>query len=200
MQLDLDRLLSQLEAQHGPQPGPFLSCPSPSRNHRPVRTGRPGGQLAKWRVTWEELPRSHYPDYCFGWLWVTTPGLGMGLAEVATYHAVEVMGMVTHDDSFVTGILRERLGVEVTGLVPGAWGALWDSAISHCPCLGIVRQNLFNDIVLRKGPASMPYVGGYTHFFCTTLEMWLMRLEALPFLAPALSPLWAACARASPGT
>ena len=31
---------------------------------------------SKWFVSYEEIPRTDelYPDYCSGWLWITTPG------------------------------------------------------------------------------------------------------------------------------
>ena len=53
--------------------GDFLSCTCPSRNFRPNRNMRPESVQAKWVVTWEDLPRRVYPDFCSGWLWVTTP-------------------------------------------------------------------------------------------------------------------------------
>ena len=106
--------------------------------------------------------------------------------------------MIPHrwDDSFVTGLLRERLDLPITSLTPGARGFLWDHLLSYCPIFSLVKQHLFNDIVLRKGPANMPYVNSYKFFFCNTLEFHLERLETvLPIVSPLLTPFWSVCAR-----
>ena len=100
------------------------------------------------------------------------------------------------DDSFVTGLLRERLNLSITCLTPGPRGDLWDLLLSHCPIFSLVKQHLFNDIVLRKGPADMPYVNSYKFFLCNTLEFHLERLETtFSFVSPLLTPFWSVCAR-----
>ena len=50
--LDLDLLLSQLEAKKKSEGGEgnFVSCPSVSRNFKPNRGSRVGSLLAKWRL------------------------------------------------------------------------------------------------------------------------------------------------------
>ena len=100
------------------------------------------------------------------------------------------------DDSFVTGLLRERLNLSITCLTPGPRGDLWDLLLSHCPIFSLVKQHLFNDIVLRKGPEDMPYVNSYKFFLCNTLEFHLERIEAdFSFVSPLLTPFWSVCAR-----
>ena len=176
------------------------------------RTTREGSIGAKWSPTWEVFPRRTWPDFCFGWLWVSTPRVGLALAEVAARHGEEILPMarwhfcfsILHedictdrwDDSFVTGLLRERLNLSITCLTPGPRGDLWDLLLSHCPLLSLIKQHLFNDIVLRKGPAEMPYVNSYKFFLCNTLEFHLERLETeFSFVSPLLKPFWSVCAR-----
>ena len=48
-----------------------------------------------------------YPDYCIGWLYVTTPRVGLALVEVSVLRKDQLV--VTNDDNFITGILRELL-------------------------------------------------------------------------------------------
>jgi len=195
VQLDLPNLLGQLEKKHGEETE-FLSCPSPSRNYKPTRTTREGSIGAKWSPTWEALPRRTWPDFCFGWLWISTPRVGLALAEVGASHGEEMLQMARWDDSFVTGFLRERLDLSITCLTPGPRGVLWDLLLSYCPLFSIVKQHLFNDFVLRKGPANMPYVNNYKFFLCNTLEFHLERLEtAFSFISPLLTPFWSVCAR-----
>ena len=105
--------------------------------------------------------------------------------------------MVRQDDIFVTGLLTERLPVDLTDLSTGFSGKLWDSIFSQCPLLATIKQLFFNNIVLRKGPASLPYVNGPKFFLCCCLESQLTSVESLApsFLSPFLQPFWQMCAR-----
>ena len=47
-----------------------------------LRTSKEGSIQAKYSPTFDEFPRRTYPDFCFGWLWVSTPRTGLALAEV----------------------------------------------------------------------------------------------------------------------
>jgi hypothetical protein len=85
--VDLGMLLAQLEDR----PGDFISCPSVMRNVRPTRQNRTGSTLAKWNMPHADMPRRVYPDFCPGWLYVTTPRVALALAEVAATHAAEVL-------------------------------------------------------------------------------------------------------------
>ena len=47
--------------------------------------------VLQWYVSYEEVARAespgqqeHYPPYCSGWLWVTSPGTARALAQAAT--------------------------------------------------------------------------------------------------------------------
>ena len=191
--LDLDVLLDQLETKTTDD---FISCPTVMRNVRPTRQNKTGTMMGKWYMPEGDMPRRVYPDYCPGWLYVTTPRVGLALAEVATTHATEVLPMAKMDDVFVTGILREHLGLQLTQLAPGLSSKLWDSALSQCPFLSMLKLVFFNDIVLKKGKPSHPYINGYKFVFCVLAESGLESLESLsPSLAPSLSPLWRPCAR-----
>ena len=49
-----------------------------------------------------------FPDCFPGWLYVTTPRVGLELAEVANM-ATDIVNVARLDDIYVTGFLRERL-------------------------------------------------------------------------------------------
>ena len=68
--LDMDTLFQQMESK---RTDTFISCPTVMRNVRPTRQNRTGSMLGKWFMSREDLPRRVYPDYCPGWLYVTTP-------------------------------------------------------------------------------------------------------------------------------
>ena len=58
-----------------------------------LRTKKEGSIQAKYSPTSEEYPRRTYPDFCFGWFWVTSPKIGMALAEVGANYAEEILHM-----------------------------------------------------------------------------------------------------------
>ena len=190
--LNLPALLIQLRSRTED----FMACPNPSRNFRPTRTSRPASQTGKWSPSWAEMGRRTWPDFCFGWLWVTTPRVGVALAEVAARLEPDMLHLAKWDDSFVTGFLRERLGLRLSGLAPGWRGWLWDRVLSSCTPLSLCSNHLLNDLVLSKGPPAMPYVNNWTFFLCIHLEPKLGWLhELLPEATPLLAPLWDICAR-----
>ena len=59
-------------------------------------------------VSREEMSRRVFPDFCPGWLYVTTPKVGLGLAEIA-WQSRDLIPVARLDDIFVTGFLLERL-------------------------------------------------------------------------------------------
>lgn len=59
-------------------------------------------------VSHSEMSRRVFPDFCPGWLYVTTPRVGLHLAEVANM-ATDIYNVARLDDIYVTGFLRERL-------------------------------------------------------------------------------------------
>ena len=191
--LDMNTLFQQLESK---RTDTFISCPTVMRNVRPTRQNRTGSMLGKWFMSREDLPRRVYPDYCPGWLYVTTPKVGLALAEVAAKYADEVLPMAKMDDVFVTGILRERLGLSLTQLAGGAWSRVWDNSLSECPFISMIKLVFFNDIVVEKGKPNNPYINGYKFVSCVLWENALENIEAtFPSLADSLNSLWRVCSR-----
>ena len=127
---------------------------------------------------------------------MTTPKVGLALAEVAAQYAEEVLPMAKMDDVFVTGILRERLGMGLTQLAPGSWSRVWDNSLSECPFMSMIKLVFFNDIVLEKGSPSNPYINGYKFVGCVLLENALENLEtSFPSMANSFNYLWRVCSR-----
>ena len=56
----------------------------------------------------QECDVKHSPDYCSGWAYVTTPALGLRLAEMAANVDPGKM-CLRLEDLFITGMLRERI-------------------------------------------------------------------------------------------
>ena len=52
---------------------PPAECPSVMRNMRPWRHNHTNTIMGKWSVSRDEMPRRVHPDFCPGWLYVTTP-------------------------------------------------------------------------------------------------------------------------------
>ena len=88
--------------------------------------------MGKWSVSREAWSGRVYPAFCTGWLYVTSPRVALGLAEVKTSSSsllsspvqvaateLSLLPMAGVDDVFVSGILRQRLGVPATQLSPG---------------------------------------------------------------------------------
>ncbi|KAJ8713987.1 hypothetical protein PYW08_007607 [Mythimna loreyi] len=64
---------------------------------------------SKWYVTRDEYPRREYPPYLSGYYYITTPRVAAALCDEAIYHPYFWI-----DDIFVTGLLTESLGIELT--------------------------------------------------------------------------------------
>ena len=47
--------------------------------------------MGKWSISVKDMPRRVYPDFCPGWLYVTTPKVGLALAEVSVRNAEVLM-------------------------------------------------------------------------------------------------------------
>ena len=83
-------------------------------------------------MSYEEVARveEHYPPYCSGWLWVTSPGTARALATAATQVNIQLncriepiingrVQLLSHqakflwvDDVWVTGYLAQRLNIQ----------------------------------------------------------------------------------------
>ena len=196
--VDWPRLVTVLHSKHGTSGPvrPTLECPAVLKNVKPYQhTIREVDTIMnKWRV---DTDLALYPHYCFGWLYVTTPAVGLALAEVSVTKRRSLV--MTNDDNFVTGILRSHLaGVSIEELEGGVTGATWNSVLSHCPLLGFTKNVFLNSFVLKKGSDGVEYVNGGQFYVCTLFEYFVYYLDSLSPRANILtSPFWQYCKRKS---
>jgi len=199
--LDLDHLLNILKSKHGSSssiPDAIL-CPSTMRNMRPWRQNHTQSIMGKWSISHQDMDRRVFPDFCPGWLYVTTPRVGLALAEVSVVSPQDpLMAVARLDDIFVAGFLRERVqGLQVKQFQEGWTGRAWNSFFSHCPFLGITKNIFYNDVVLDKGSGKTSYIKGHKFYWCAFLEFFI--LENLEYLIPSISPYtapaWRLCHR-----
>ncbi|KAJ8713985.1 hypothetical protein PYW08_007605 [Mythimna loreyi] len=87
----------------------------------------------KWRVTWKEYPSLKYPHFLSGWYYITTPRVAAALCDEAVYHRYFWI-----DDIFVTGMVRESLGINLTEL-PNEFGPY-----IYMDCVYVIEQNYFD--------------------------------------------------------
>ena len=142
------------------------------------------------------------PDFCTGFLYVTTPRVGAGLVQAGLelYNDTDVEQI---EDSLITGVLRERLpGVFLDTLETGVTAPLWLNFFSHCPWLIGFKITFFNDMVIskRSSRSDVQYVGSVTdpgvwrYFLCLHLEGGLGLVDhAMPGLVPQI--VWDICVR-----
>ena len=182
--LDMERIIKVLDEKYQNDPPDILECPSVIRNMRPLQNRHNGTIMAKFFVSRQELNRRVYPDLCFGWLYVTTPRVGLALAEVAMVQADKVVDRADRDDYFITGFLRERLPwVRLGQLEGGTSGLVWDNFLSSCTFLGISKNIFFNRFVVKKGSGGVQYVRGWRLYLCIVWEFYIM--GALEILTPS---------------
>ena len=126
-------------------------------------------------------------------------GLKLVQAANALYPDTE---MEQIEDALITGVLRERLGVELVTLEDTWLAAAWLQLLSHCPWLTITKLTFSNELVLSKRSSrqAVQYVGGVTevlvwrYYLCLHLEVGLDTLtQNIPDLTPAW--LWDLCTR-----
>ena len=154
-----------------------------------------------WSTTKEELEDDIMPDFCCGFTYITTPGVGARLVQAANllYPESEVVQI---EDSLITGVLRERAGVELVSLDTSWRGWAWLRLFSHCPWLTITKLTFSNTLVREKrsSRAHVQYVGGlleprvWRYYTCLHAEVGLLALENL---VPGLVPdfIWDICTR-----
>lgn len=170
--VDPTRLVDIMEAKF-----PADSIPSTDtihcvlfRNFRPER--RTDGVNKKWSVSAEIYPRTKYPPYCNGWLYVLDVTLAKKIAIAATetpYHFV--------DDIYVTGLARERVGgSKVEYLATGrVWTWVWTHWLSQCPLFGLIYHHLLPEVsnVEDNNPVRIFYCIGMEYFLgmyvCTNM-------------------------------
>ena len=198
--LDMDKLISILKERRmaGKE---FIACPVPSRNIGVGRLSRPN-MRGNWSLTKDQHEADILPDFCSGFLYVTSPQVGAALVQVglALYSQTEV---VVTEDYLIAGVLRERLpSVSLETLDTGVSAWAWQHIFSHCSWLTTVKITFFNDLVKskRSSRSGVQYVGQVTtpavwkFFICihmeAVLEMVEMKMEGI---VPEF--LWDLCVR-----
>ena len=126
-------------------------------------------------------------------------GLKLVQAANALYPDTE---MEQIEDALITGVLRERLGVELVTLEDTWLAAAWLQLLSHCPWLTITKLTFSNDLVRSKRSSrqAVQYVGGlseakvWRYYLCLHMEVGLDSLnQNMPGLIPAF--IWDLCSR-----
>jgi len=169
--IDFELLESLLDKKATESPEETISCPTVIRNQKPWRYSD-AKVMGKWTHSIAEIPDKFFPDYCQGFLYVTSPKVGLALAEAAKALGVKVKPDLLEEDYIVTGWLAERISwLKLSSLTP-LGGTAWDSFFSHCPVLGLLRFT-FNPLALGAGSADSPelqYVNSPRFVFCVMAE------------------------------
>ena len=194
VELDIDRL-KRVIRERIVTGQDFIACGSGTqhRNMKPLRSDRTH-MTGNWSISKDQLEMEFHPDFCSGFLYVTSPKVGAALVQVglALYNMTEVEQI---EDSMITGVLRERLPhVRLEVLETGFFPFLWMNIFSHCPWLTLTKLSFFNDLVIskRSSRSNVQYVGSITSpgvwrfYICLHLEFVLEHLEQLtPGLVPS---------------
>ena len=164
----------------------FIACGSGTqhRNMKPLRSDRTH-MTGNWSISKDQLDIEFHPDFCSGFLYVTTPTVGAALVQVglSLYNGTEVEQI---EDSMITGVLRERLPqIRLETLRRGFMPLLWQNIFSHCPWLTLTKLSFFNDLVIskRSSRSNVQYVGSITSpgvwrfYICLHLEFILEHFE-----------------------
>ena len=157
--------------------------------------------LGNWTLSKADYPPDRYPDFCSGFLYLTTPSVGAALVQVGLllYPQTEV---VIIEDNLITGILRERLSLPLETMKTGVSGKLWADYLSYCPQFVNFFYTFYNDFVIskRSSRGDVHYVGPITDlrvwrfFMCTHIEFVFCSVEEhFPGMVPDF--LWNICVR-----
>ena len=199
--LDMPLLLHLLEQRKMAENTIACGSGTPHRNMKTLRSSGPH-MTGNWSTTKEELEADIMPDFCCGFLYLTTPRVGAALVQAALtlYGDTEVVQI---EDSLITGVLRQRLpGVSVDALETGIMSKLWLNIFSYCPWMTITKLTFFNNLVISKtssrsnvqyvGPVTSPHVWRY--YICLHLEVGMDQIEqTVPGIVPAF--IWNICKR-----
>ena len=192
--IDFDLLDSLLDEKDADTKEETISCPTVIRNQKPWRYSD-AKVMGKWTHPLEEIPDKFFPDYCQGFLYVTSPATGLALAEAAKALGDEVKPDLLEEDYIVTGWLAERLsGVSLRSLTPIGGRAL-DSFFSHCSILGLIRFS-FNPLAIGAGSADSPdlqYVETPRFVLCVIAEFAVY--DYLRPLGVTWDVIWEGCRR-----
>jgi len=199
--LDIYSLEGLLKENTFPEDSIACGSGTPHRNMKTLRSSGPH-MTGNWSTTKEELEADIMPDFCCGFMYLTTPRVGAALVQAALvlYGDTEVVQI---EDSLITGVLRERLlGVSLVTLESGIMARLWLNIFSYCPWMTITKLTFSNNLVISKtsSRSNVQYVGPITsptvwrYYVCLHLEVGMDQLEQT---APGLVPsfIWNMCKR-----
>jgi len=154
---------------------------TPHRNMKPLRSDK-GPMSGNWSISIEQVDNDYHPDFCAGFLYLTTPSVGAELVQagLSTYGNKEVEQI---EDGLITGQLREKLdNVVITSLsaiTTSSWSSyIWVSILSHCPLFSMAKLTFGNELVVTKysSRGNVMYVGPVTnhhlwrYYACLNLE------------------------------
>ena len=131
VELDMEGLVSSLQARQGEGLENVITCPTVSYNPVVIRSTS-GGMTGAWSESPSDWERDRLPTFCVGFLSLTTPSLGAQLAQVGLelYRDRET-DVVQIEDSLITGVLRERLP-HLTIEVLSVGSPVWNTVSSWC--------------------------------------------------------------------
>lgn len=202
--MNVTRLLSILRTREAKDVNKwFIACSVPSRNIATGRLTRPN-MRGNWSLTKDQLDADILPDFCSGFLYVTRPEVGAGLAQAGLEMYRDSEDVVITEDYLIAGVLREKIqGVDVETLRSDHFTDwVWQRYLSHCPWLVTTRQTFFDDLILSKKSSrnNVQYVGSLTNwrvwrfFLCLHFEA---LLEIAETKVPGSVPdyIWDMCTR-----
>ena len=106
--VDLARLMSSLETFPSQQER-FFACGTPVRNTRWIRPSK-GHITSVWSADTETVREEKVPDWCVGWLYLTTPKVGAEIVQAG--HAIfPDTELNLPEDHLIAGLLRETVKV-----------------------------------------------------------------------------------------
>jgi len=198
--IDMDKLTHVLSTDTSTDWKNLITCPTECFGMKTIRSNS-AQMTGNWSHSKEEWSRDFMPDFCVGFLSLTTPDVGAQLAQVG----LELYGdsetpIAQIEDSLITGVLRERLPhvrIEMMHL-----GYRWERFFTWCGWLHMFKQTFFNDLIISKTSSrkNVQYVGSVTNpkvwkfFICVMVEGCLGWFETnFPTLVPSF--LWNICSR-----
>ena len=200
VELDLDTVTAGLEARTGSKEN-FITCPTLNWGMKVLRSATPH-MTGNWSVSRAVFDRDVMPDFCIGFLYVTTPQVGAALVQagLALFNQTEVVQI---EDSLITGVLRERLPhITIEMLETPGIPSLWQRFFTLCPWMNTFKQTFFNAMIKSKrssrsnvhyvGPVTTP--GVWRFFICLHVEgLFELVDHSLPGVVP--SWMWDVCVR-----
>lgn len=164
----------------------------------PVIRNKKSHMMGNWTVSKEEIDDEVFDDFCFGFLYLTTPEVGANLVQAAALAFSGEDDIEQIEDSLITGKLRTMIEVPIYGSF--SWlsssssessslisTSLLETVLSQCYWLQYTQNTFFNHLVKSKVSSrkQVPYVGSvwntqlWRTYLCVHLEMILEYVEAV---------------------